>query len=119
MKVEVRTSDDITIIDCAGEADLNAAWQLRDILVNALHGGAPGVLVNLAEVTYMDSSGVAALVEGLQASRGTRTRFALCGLKTSTRSVLAMARLDKVFVIFDDEHQALDRIWDIEPFRGL
>jgi anti-sigma B factor antagonist len=118
MNCQVRSAEDISIIDCSGEVDLNSSWQLHDALLSEMHTGTPGVLVNLSDVTYMDSSGVAMLVEGLQLSRETKTRFGLFGLRTGTRSVLEMARLDRIFVIFENEHEALEGIWQIEPFGG-
>jgi anti-sigma B factor antagonist len=119
MDVQVRIAEDISIVDCSGEVDLNSSWQLREALQSEMRSQTPGVLVNMSGVTYMDSSGVASLVEGLQLSRETKTRFALYGLQPSARSVLEMARLDKIFVIFADEHEALAGVWRIEPFGGV
>ena len=51
----------------------------------------PSVLVNMADVTYIDSSGIATLVEGLQLSRQTKTRFGLYGLRANARSVLELS----------------------------
>ena len=65
------------------------------------------VILNLSGVRYIDSSGVASLVEGLKASRETGSRFVLFGLSTSAREVLKISRLLKLFEIFDDEEQAM------------
>lgn len=119
MKVQVRTVEDVSIIDCSGEMDLNSSYLLRDALTNEMRSDTPGVLVNMNEVNYMDSSGVAILVEGLQMSRETKTRFGLFGMQPNARSVLEMARLDKIFVTFADEQEALEKIWSVEPFGGL
>ena len=54
----------------------------------------------MGEVTYIDSSGIATLVEGLQLSRETKTHFGLLALRHNARSVLELARLNKVFAIF-------------------
>jgi len=67
----------------------------------------PRVVVNLSKVRYMDSSGVASLVEGLKASRDLGSRFILVGLSTSAREVLQLSRLLKVFEIYDSEEQAM------------
>lgn len=119
MKVQVRTADDISIVDCWGEVDLNSSGQLRETLQNEIRSQTPGVLVNLSGVTYMDSSGVASLVEALQTSGETKTRFALFGLQPAVQSVLEMARLNMIFVIFGDEGEALEKIWDIRVFGGV
>jgi anti-sigma B factor antagonist len=119
MKVRIRVVNNSTIIDCAGDVDLYSSPSLRDALTKEMHSGTAGVLVNMSEVTYIDSSGIATLVEGLQLSRQTRTRFGLFGLRGNARSVLELARLHKVFAIFSDEQEALERISSTEPFGGL
>ncbi|MBI1940982.1 MAG: STAS domain-containing protein [Acidobacteria bacterium] len=119
MKVEVRNADNISIIDCAGDVDLYSSTRLRETLLNEMRSGKANVLVNMAEVSYIDSSGIATLVEGLQLSRETKTRFGLYGLRRNARSVLELARLHTVFVIFDNEKEALEKIAATEPFGGL
>ena len=64
-------------------------------------------MMNLSEVRYIDSSGVASLVEGLKASRDLGSRFILFGLSTSAREVLQLSRLIKVFEVYDNEEQAV------------
>jgi anti-sigma B factor antagonist len=58
-------------------------------------------------VRYIDSSGVASLVEGLKASRDSGTRFLLVGLSPAAREVLQLSRLLKIFETFDTEEAAL------------
>lgn len=118
MKVEVRKTSDISIIDCAGDVDLYSSTPLRESLLSEMRAGAGGVLLNLTGVTYIDSSGIAALVEGLQLSRQTKTRFGLFGLRENARSALELARLLKIFTVFKDEQEALSRISSTQPFGG-
>jgi anti-sigma B factor antagonist len=63
--------------------------------------------MNMSKVRYIDSSGVASLVEGLKASRDVGTRFILFGLSTTAREVLQLSRLLKIFEVYDNEEQAL------------
>jgi anti-sigma B factor antagonist len=63
--------------------------------------------MNLTKVRYIDSSGVASLVEGLKASRDAGTRFILFGLSPAAREVLQLSRLLKIFEVHDNEEQAL------------
>ncbi len=119
MKVNVRNADNVTIIDCAGEIDLYSSTRLRGALMKAIQAGGPSVLVNMSDVGYIDSSGIATLVEALQLSRQTKTRFGLFALRSNARSVLELARLHKVFNIFDSEQEALDKISSTQPFGGL
>lgn len=119
IKLNIRNSENVRIIDCAGDVDLYSSTDLRETLLNQMQSGAPCILLNMTEVTYIDSSGIATLVEGLQMSRQTKTRFGLFGLKPNARSVLQLARLDKVFPTFNDEAEAVARIPSIEPFGGV
>ena len=57
------------------------------------------MLVDLSQVTYIDSSGVASLVEGFQTAKKMQLRFGLVGVSSAALSVLKLARLDRVFPI--------------------
>lgn len=119
MKVQVRNADKVAVIDCEGDVDLYTSTRLREVLLNELRSGAPSVLVNMSGVTYIDSSGIATLVEGLQLSKQTQTRYGLFGLRRNARSVLELARLRTIFAIFENEQEALAKIPTTEPFRGI
>ena len=58
-------------------------------------------------VRYIDSSGVASLVEGLKASRDVGSRFVLFGLNTTVREVLQLSKLVRIFEIYENEDQAV------------
>jgi anti-sigma B factor antagonist len=119
MKVHTRNVDKISILDCTGDVDLYSSPRLREALLAQIQPGGPSVLVNMSGVAYIDSSGIATLVEGLQLSRQTQTRFGLFGLRPNARSVLELARLHKVFAIFGDEPEALEKIGSVKPFGGI
>jgi anti-sigma B factor antagonist len=119
MKVKVRNLEKVSILDCSGDVDLYSSPRLREALLGEVKPAGPSVLVNMSDVSYIDSSGIATLVEGLQLSRQTKTRFGLYGLQPNARSVLELARLHKVFTIFKDETEALEKIDLVQPFGGL
>ena len=119
MKVRVRTENNTAIIDCTGEVDLYSSPALRETLLREMRGASAMVLVNLTGVSYIDSSGIATLVEGLQLSQRTQTRFGLFGLRNNARSVLELARLTKVFAVFENEQEAVANIASTLPFSGL
>ena len=119
MKVQVRKLDKISILDCTGDVDLYSSPRLRESLLAEIHTDGPCVLVNMSDVAYIDSSGIATLVEGLQLSRQTQTRFGLFGLRPNARSVRELARLHKVFTIYKDEPEAVEKIGSAKPFGGV
>jgi anti-sigma B factor antagonist len=96
------------IVDVVGQIDLHSSPDLRKVLLDALREkSAPRVVVNLERVDYMDSSGVAALVEGLKTSMGLSTRFVLCGLGPAVKEMLKLTQLLSVFQVCESEEQAL------------
>ena len=65
------------------------------------------LIVDLSRVTYIDSSGLAALIEGMQNVEEYGGKFALAGLQETIRTIFEIARLDQVFQIFPDLDAAL------------
>ena len=108
MRITVRRQDKTTIFDLSGDIDFANSPVVRDTVLREIQETrAPRVLVNLSQVRYMDSSGVASLVEGLKASRDLGSRFILVGLSTSARDVLQLSRLIKIFEVYDNEEKAM------------
>ena len=108
MQISTRRHDKITIFDVSGDIDFANSPELRHLVLREIQENRPPrVVINLSEVHYIDSSGVASLVEGLKASRDLGSRFILFGLSTSAREVLELSRLIKVFEVCDNEEQAL------------
>jgi len=108
MQISVRQLDKITVFDISGDIDLATSPELRKALLRELKDRRmPRVVVNLQAVQYVDSSGVASLVEGLKASRDVGSRFVLCGLNTKVKDVLRLSRLGTIFEVCDSEEQAL------------
>jgi anti-sigma B factor antagonist len=108
VQISARRQDNVTIFDLAGDIDFANSRELRQSVLQEIQKGrAARVLVNLSQVRYIDSSGVATLVEGLKASRDLGSRFILFGLSKPAQEVLQLSRLIKVFEIHDNEQQAL------------
>jgi anti-sigma B factor antagonist len=108
MQISIRRVDNATIFDVSGDIDLANSPEVRKALLHEVRDNRmPRVVLNLSDVRYIDSSGVASLVEGLKASRDLGSRFILFGLQGPAREVLQLSRLLKVFEIYDTEIEAL------------
>ena len=108
MQISARHLDKITIFDISGDIDLATSPELRKPLLRELRElRTPRVVLNLKAVRYIDSSGVASLVEGLKASRDVGSRFILFGLNTTVREVLQLSKLVRIFEICENEEQAV------------
>jgi len=108
MDISTRQSGTATIVDLVGDITLYNSPQVRKVLLELLKDKkAPRVIVNLERVRYIDSAGVASLVEGLKLSRDLKSTFALFGLSRTAREVLELTRLIKVFEVYNTEEEAL------------
>ena len=108
MQIAARHLDKITIFDVSGDIDLATSPELRKALLRELkEARVPRVVLNLGAVRYIDSSGVASLVEGLKASRDVGSRFILFGLNKTIREVLQLSKLLRIFEIYENEEQSV------------
>jgi anti-sigma B factor antagonist len=102
-----RLEDDCIIATVRGEIDLHSSPELREILLGALNSHRPKkIILNLTQVSYMDSSAVAVLVEALQKLRKTGGKICLTNLQPRVRGLLEIARLDTIFILAADEEEA-------------
>jgi len=86
-------------IALSGVVNIHTATQLRQHLKPLLDDQHKEVRVDLSSVSFIDSAGIATLVEGLQWSRGDGRRFVLSGLSENVRDIFELAKLDTVFEI--------------------
>ena len=96
-----REDGNYTIIEMAGEVDLSCSPQARKQILSCLEG-EKNLLIDLSEVSYIDSSGIACLVEGYQTAKQKQLEFGLVGVSEAVMNVLQLARLDKIFTIHPD-----------------
>jgi len=104
MKLEITEYEPDTasvMITLNGVVNIHTATQLRQRLKPFLDGRHKEVRVDLSSVNFIDSAGIATLVEGLQWSRGDGHRFVLSGLSENVRDIFELAKLDTVFEIED------------------
>ena len=108
MQIVVRLAIGGTILDITGDIDLAHSPAMRKaLLLEIREKKTPKVFLNLEKVRYIDSSGIASLVEGLKASRDMGSRLILYGLSKTVREVMELSRLQKIFEIHESEAQAL------------
>ena len=96
-----RNEGEFQVVSVSGEVDLSWSSDVREAILDAINGN-PAVLVELSDVNYIDSSGIAALVEGYQTAKVKSVQFGLLEISDAVRSVLELARLDQVFPIHAD-----------------
>ncbi|MGD8743064.1 MAG: STAS domain-containing protein [Granulosicoccaceae bacterium] len=96
---EIADEQGFLVIRFAGDIDLYGSPHAREVILDCL-GKSRNTLVDLADVKYIDSSGVASLVEGYQLAKNKQLRFGLVNVSDAVMSVLQLAHLDKVFPVY-------------------
>ena len=106
MTYEVQEDRGFAVVLLTGDVDLSCSPDARKTILDCLNS-SQNTLVNLSDVSYIDSSGVASLVEGYQTAKKKNLQFGLIGVSGPAMSVLELARLDKVFPIYADIEECL------------
>ncbi|MFT4560406.1 MAG: anti-sigma B factor antagonist [Gammaproteobacteria bacterium] len=99
MEYQVEEDRGFSIVLLTGDVDLSCSPDARKTILDCLES-SKDTLVDLSGVSYIDSSGVASLVEGYQTAKKKNLKFGLLGVSSPAMSVLELARLDKVFPIY-------------------
>ena len=107
LEFSTRNERNTVIVDVAGQIDLGTSPPLRKSCLEALKK-TQRLAINLTQVKYIDSSGIATLVEVLKEARRDGKRVILFGVGGAVLQVLQLTRLTGVFEILETEAQALD-----------
>jgi len=103
-----RETGGVTVLDLAGRITLGeGSANLRDLIRGELSGGHTKILLNLAGVNYMDSSGLGELVSGYRAVKGQGGELKLLNLSKKVSDLLQITKLYTVFDIHSNEAEAV------------
>ena len=108
MEHEITERDGTVIVGFSGDVDLQSSPEARKILLECVARKMP-VLVDLSQVDYIDSSGIASLVESLQTARKGGENLFIVSASEAALKVLELARLDKVFTICTTIDEAIEQ----------
>jgi anti-sigma B factor antagonist len=107
-KLNTRHVDGVTILDVTGRITLGeGSAALRDALHAAVEAGEKKVLLNLAEVNYIDSSGIGELVAGFTTVSNHGGALKLLNLTKRVQDLLQITKLYTVFDVYEDEAHAV------------
>lgn len=105
--LESRREGDAVVVSARGEVTVFSSPALRELIRKTAEGRPPKVVIDLKETTYIDSSGVATLVEALQTVSRFKGKLFLAGMNQRVRGVFEIARLDSVFTVVGSVEEAL------------
>jgi anti-anti-sigma factor len=107
LEVHVRTRQDVVVLDLAGEIDAGAADALERAYAEAAEGAAGAILLNFADVAYINSTGIALIVGLLAKARKDGTTVLCAGLSDHYREIFEITRLADFMELYPDEETAV------------
>jgi anti-sigma B factor antagonist len=113
MDQKVYTTQDghaVVVLNPVGRLDITTAWQFRLKLQECMSKQSRHVVVNLSQVSFIDSSGLTSLVAGMRDADKARGSFRICNVHTEAKLVFEVTMMDSVFEIFDTEEEALEGV---------
>ncbi len=99
MEYATTDQDGFAVMSVTGDVDFNSSPELRTVLLELIEARRD-VLVDMSAVGYIDSSGVASLIEAYQTAKSLNTRFGLVAVNGTPLRVLQVARLEKIFPMY-------------------
>jgi len=108
MKIDIRTVGDVTILDCSGKITLGeGTMSVRETVRKLLDNGSKKILLNLAEISYIDSAGIGELVGSYASASNREAKLKLLNLTNKIKQLLTITKLLTVFETFENEEIAL------------
>lgn len=108
LKLNTRMAGDVAIVDVSGKITLGeGSSAIRDLLRDSVSKGNKKILLNLSEVSFIDSTGIGELVAAFTSVTNDGGAVKLLGLTKRVKDVLVITKLYTIFEIFDDEATAL------------
>lgn len=107
MSVKTESKNGLIVCHVEGEIDINSSPAIKKSFDKLISTKAPKLVINLSKVTYVDSSGLATLVEILKNMKSYGGRMRLTNLSPKIKSLFEITKLEKLFEILGDEEEAI------------
>ena len=107
MKITQSKVGDFTAVSIEGEVDLNSSPQLRKAFSDLIDKGMSKIIINFSKVDYIDSSGLATLIEMRQRMSKDQGRICLVEMSDKIKSLFEITKLDKLFTIYRTQQEVV------------
>lgn len=107
MNIREEKNNDITICALEGEVNINTSPELRKKFMSIIEANEKKILIDLTNVSYLDSSGLATFIEILQRLKKINGRLRFCNINERVRNILEVTKLVNLFEIFESREEAL------------
>ncbi len=108
MNIKEKKQNDVAIYAITGEIDITTSPDVRKVFDRIIKEKVPKVILNLQGVNYIDSSGLATLVEGLQRLKTYGGKMKLTNLSGKVKSLFEITKLERLFEIYPEEEKAVE-----------
>ncbi len=108
MDITKKTKGDIVILEIVGEIDLYNAPEIKDIIGKLIEDRCYNVIIDLEKVSYIDSSGIGALISSLSNLKKYHGGLKIINVYASVRKVFELTKLTSFFEIYDSEEEAVE-----------
>ena len=109
MEISQREKESIIILDIQGEIDLYNAPEIKDTIQKLIEGQKYNIIINLEKVSYIDSSGIGALISSLSNLKKYQGSLKIINVYASVKKVFELTKLTSFFEIYDSEDEALSK----------
>lgn len=107
IETSLRHRDDVPVLDVVGEIDIYTTPQFKEAVSAAIDEGKAGIVINMTQVTYMDSSGFGTLLSATKRLRPVEGGLYLSGCNEAITRMLQITRLNTIFGIYATEEDAI------------
>lgn len=108
MDIQEKEQNGIVILDIQGEIDLYNAPDIKSFILKKIESQKYNIIINLQEVSYIDSSGIGALISSLSNLKKYQGTLKITNIHDSVKKVFELTKLTSFFEIFDNAEAALD-----------
>lgn len=109
MEISQREKNSIVILDIQGEIDLYNAPEIKDTIQKLIEAQKYNIIINLEKVSYIDSSGIGALISSLSNLKKYQGGLKIINVFASVKKVFELTKLTSFFEIYDSEEEALSK----------
>lgn len=106
MQINTSSEGRVTVVHCDGRLTMVAAPALKSAIDSTVEAGTPQVVVDLSQTSFVDSSGLGALVAGLKKARQAGGDLRIAGPGEQVRTVLGLTNLDRILRPYDSVEAA-------------
>lgn len=107
MEISQREKENVVVLDIQGEIDLYNAPEIKDIIQKLIEAQKYNIIINLEKVSYIDSSGIGALISSLSNLKKYQGGLKIINVYASVKKVFELTKLTSFFEIYDSEGEAL------------